>query len=62
MVTSLVKGPLIIKQDGKESYFAVGPGLLEVNAQRNVLLLADAAVETDTFERAKAGLLQDLSV
>lgn len=49
MVASLAKGPLTIKRDGKESYFAVGPGILEVNAERDVLLLADAAVGTDTL-------------
>jgi len=54
MVASLRKGPLTVKQDGLECFFAVSSGVLEVNGNSDVLLLADYAIKTDTLGEAKA--------
>ena len=56
MVISLKSGPLTVKQDGKDNYFAVSSGILEVNEQSNCLLLADHAVQVETLEKAKTNV------
>ncbi len=53
LVTSLCGGPLTITQNGKKNYFAVSSGILEVNDQNNVLLLADFAKKVNTIDEAK---------
>ncbi len=54
LVTSLRGGPVTVTQNGKERYFAVSSGILEVNNQNNVLLLADFAKKVNTIDEAKA--------
>ena len=41
IVAKLKKGAAILTQDGQKKYFAIGPGVLEVNGQHRVLLLSD---------------------
>ena len=54
MVTSLKSGPLSVKQEGNESYFAISSGVLEVDEQRDVLLLANFAVSAGSLVEAKS--------
>jgi len=53
MVTSLVPGPLMIREDGTERHFAVSSGVLEVNDQSAVVLLADSVWEAESLDAAK---------
>jgi len=53
MVIILRSGPLTIKQDGAELFFAVSSGVLEVNDQSNCLLLANFATKENSYEDAK---------
>lgn len=59
LVTSLSAGPLTVTQDGKENYFAVSSGILEVNDQNNVLVLTDIAKKFNTLDEAKTKELTD---
>jgi len=59
LVTSLCGGPLTVTQNGKENYFAVSTGILEVTDQSNVLLLADFAKKVNTIDEAKAEGISD---
>ena len=62
MVIALRNGPLTIKEQDKESYFAVSSGVLEVNARSEVLLLADSAAKTQTYQDAKSAASRLLSL
>lgn len=53
LVTSVLPGEMIMKIKGKESYYAVTGGFLEVN-DKGVTLLADYAVHSDEIEVEKA--------
>lgn len=46
MVSLLAKGILSFKQDGKENFSAISSGILEIDKQHDVLLLADYAIPT----------------
>ena len=59
LVTSLCGGPLTVTQNGKENYFAVSSGILEVSDQNHVLLLADFAKKVNTIDEAKAEGITD---
>jgi len=60
LVTSLCRGPLTVTQNGKENYFAVSSGVLEVNDQNNVLVLTSVAKKVDTLDEAKTeGITND---
>jgi len=61
MVVSLGNGPLIIKRDGKQSFFTIASGVLEVNEQSNVIILVDSAVSVDTLDDAKAATKEFIS-
>jgi F-type H+-transporting ATPase subunit epsilon len=54
MIVSLRNGPLTIKQDGIESFYAVSSGVLEVDENSNCLLLADCAVPTQSLNEANS--------
>ncbi len=41
IVVMLKKGGVVLTQDGQKKYYAIGPGVLEVNGQHRVLLLTD---------------------
>jgi len=59
LVTSLHGGPLTVTQNGKENYFAVSSGILEVDDQNHVLLLASSAKKVNTIDEAKAEGITD---
>jgi len=43
MVARLKAGPLTLRQNGQRREFAIGPGVIEVSARHDVLLLTDSA-------------------
>jgi F-type H+-transporting ATPase subunit epsilon len=53
IIASLKAGPLTVKQNSYDHFFAVGAGVLEVNAKSEALLLTDYAAKTKTYEEAK---------
>jgi len=59
LVTSLCGGPLTVTQNGKENYFAVSSGILEVNDKNSVLLLASFAKKVNSIDEAKAEGITD---
>ena len=54
MAAALRPGPLTLKQEAETLYFAVSSGILEVDSQRNVLVLCDDVVEAPSREAAKS--------
>ena len=59
LVTSLRGGPLTVTQNGIKNYFAISSGVLEVNDQNSVLLLASFAKKVKTIDEAKAEGIPD---
>ena len=59
LVTSLRGGPLTVTQNGIKNYFAISSGVLEVNDQNSVLLLASFAKKVKTIDEAKAEGITD---
>ena len=53
MVIRLVKGIIQLKQEGKDHFFTLNSGILEVNEKGEVLILADHAVPSQNLEEAK---------
>lgn len=53
MVIALTRGPVTIRLREQEVFYTVGAGVLEVNKDSDVLLLADSAVKTNSYAEAK---------
>jgi F-type H+-transporting ATPase subunit epsilon len=53
LVTQMVPGEIIVRKDGRDTYFASGAGLIEVTAT-SVAILTDLAVQADKIDEAKA--------
>ena len=53
LMTQLVHGEMIVRQDGRDRYMAVGEGLVEVSGA-GVSVLTDMAVAVDSIDEAKA--------
>ncbi len=53
LLASLKSGVLKITRSGREVYFAVAPGILEVNREHNVLVLCDRALGAESSAQAK---------
>jgi F-type H+-transporting ATPase subunit epsilon len=53
MMTQMIPGEIIVRKDGKETFFACGGGLIEVTGSR-VAVLTDLAVQADKIDEAKA--------
>jgi F-type H+-transporting ATPase subunit epsilon len=53
LITQAVPGEVIVMRDGQESYFAVGEGLVEVDA-REVVIVTDMAIPADGVDEALA--------
>ena len=53
LMTQMVPGELVIRKDGRESFMAVGGGLVEVTGRR-VSILTDMAVAAESIDAAKA--------
>ena len=52
LITQLVPGEVIVATDGQERYLAVGEGLVEVTADR-VMIVTDMAIPSDRIDEAK---------
>jgi F-type H+-transporting ATPase subunit epsilon len=53
LITQLVPGEVIVNQDGKERFLAVGEGLVEV-ARDRVSIVTDMAIPSDKIDQARA--------
>ena len=53
LMTQLVPGEMIVRQGGRDSYLAVGEGLVEITGTK-VSILTDQAVEADGIDEAMA--------
>lgn len=53
LLTQMVPGEIIVRKDGRDTFFATGAGLIEVTAAR-VSILTDLAVQADKIDEAKA--------
>jgi F-type H+-transporting ATPase subunit epsilon len=52
LLTQIVPGEIIVQKDGRESYLAVGEGVVEVTATR-VAIVTDMAIPADKIDEAK---------
>jgi F-type H+-transporting ATPase subunit epsilon len=52
-MTQMEPGEIIVRRDGRDTFFASGAGLIEVTATR-VSILTDLAVQADKIDEAKA--------
>jgi F-type H+-transporting ATPase subunit epsilon len=53
LITQVVPGEIIVTNHGRESYLAVGEGLVEVTARR-VAIVTDMAIPAERIDAAKA--------
>src|SRR5512134_3743541 len=53
LVTRMVPGEVIVEQDGRERFLAVGGGLVDVTADQ-VAILTDMAVAAESIDEARA--------
>ena len=53
LMTQMEPGEVIVRKDGRDTFFATGAGLIEVAAAR-VSILTDLAVRADRIDEAKA--------
>ena len=53
LITQAVPGEVIVMRNGQESYFAVGEGLVEVDA-REVVIVTDMAIPAEGVDEALA--------
>jgi F-type H+-transporting ATPase subunit epsilon len=53
LMTQMLPGELVVRQDGRERFLAVGGGLVEVTPRR-VSILTDMAVAAESIDEAKA--------
>jgi len=53
LITQIVPGEIIVQRDAQETFFAVGGGLVEVDAH-HVAIITDMAIAADSIDEAKA--------
>jgi F-type H+-transporting ATPase subunit epsilon len=53
LMTQMLPGEMVVRQNGQERFLAVGGGLVEVTPRR-VSILTDMAVAAETIDEAKA--------
>ena len=53
LVTQMIPGELIVEQEGRERFLAVGGGLVDVTADQ-VSILTDMAIAAETIDEARA--------
>lgn len=53
LMTQMLPGEMLVRKDGRDSFLAVGEGLVEVTAGR-VAIATDMAVAAETIDEAKA--------
>jgi F-type H+-transporting ATPase subunit epsilon len=52
LMTQMAPGEVIVRQDGRDQYLAVGEGIIEISGDR-VAILTDMAIEADKIDEAK---------
>ena len=53
LITQMVPGEIIVRKDGRDTFFATGGGLIEVTGT-SVAILTDLAIQADKIDEAKA--------
>src|SRR5262245_7982429 len=53
LITELVPGEIIVQRDATESFFAIGEGVVEVDAH-HVAIVTDMAIPSENIDEAKA--------
>ncbi|MGB2625321.1 MAG: ATP synthase F1 subunit epsilon [Candidatus Acidiferrum sp.] len=53
LITQMVAGEIVVRKDGRDTFFATGSGLIEVRGT-SVAILTDVAIEADKIDEAKA--------
>ncbi len=53
MSVVLTPGPVTVKAESAERYYAINSGILEVSRQKRVVLLSDLAVEKPSLDEAR---------
>lgn len=53
LITQMEPGEIVVRKDGRDTFFATGAGLIEVTATR-VSVLTDLAIQSDKIDEAKA--------
>jgi len=53
LMTEMVPGEIIVRKEGKDSFLAVGAGVIEVQPDR-ISILTDLAVAAENIDEAKA--------
>jgi|SRR6516165_4132246 len=53
LMTQMVPGEMVVRQNGKDRFLAVGDGLVEITGNR-VAILTDLAVAAENIDEAKA--------
>jgi F-type H+-transporting ATPase subunit epsilon len=53
LMTEIVPGEIVARYGGSDHYLAVGPGFVEITADR-VAILTDMALKADDLDEAKA--------
>src|SRR5262245_37086113 len=53
LITHMVPGEAILEKDGKETFLAVGEGIVDITAEE-VAIVTDMAVAADNIDAAKA--------
>ena len=54
IISNLKTGHVMIKKDGKETYFAIDGGILEVRHDNSVVVLSDSSDEVSTIDVDRA--------
>jgi F-type H+-transporting ATPase subunit epsilon len=52
LMTQIVPGEIIVRKDGRESFLAVGEGVVEVTSHR-VAIVTDMAIPSENIDEAK---------
>jgi F-type H+-transporting ATPase subunit epsilon len=53
LMTQMEPGEIIVRKDGRDTFFAAGAGLIEVTAN-GISIITDLAVQADKIDEAKA--------
>ncbi len=53
LLTQIVPGEMIVRQQGRDQFFAVGEGFVEITGER-VAIMTDMAIAAENIDEAKA--------
>jgi len=59
LISPLKTGHVMVKKDGKETYFAIDGGLLEVRHDHSVVVLSDRSEHADSIDIERAQLAME---